>query len=429
MYSGIKAADPDGIWLVQGWMFIYSAYWNEHPERLKAYLDGVPDDKAIVLDLFADALPGWNRRESPFFGKKFIWCQLHNFGGTQGLAGRFPTLMTQPHRARVEHPQDMAGVGLTMEGIHQNSVVYDLLLEDAWRDEPEDISDFVHRWVRSRYGPEGATDDIQAAWIVLTDTAYDQPLPSPGEAHWGVTQSLIVRRPSMDMLHFGLNPTDLHYDPAEFAQAWKPFVDAVSSDGELSDTLRFDAVDVSRQVLSNLFIDRYEAAKDAFDAGDSDEFTRAATLLLELIRDVNTVLNTNERFMLGPWIADARSWGQDAEESDRMEFNARNQVTLWGPTGQINDYASKQWGGLVLDYHHERWRLWINFLHISLRDDEPYDEDKFNEEVLKFEVTWNRQVRSYPTQPAEDIRVVLREMYDKYSRLALRTVDAAAAFR
>ena len=24
-----------------------------------------------------------------------------------------------------------------------------------------------------------------------------------------------------------------------------------------------------------------------------------------------------------------------------------NQLTLWGPTGQINDYAKKEWGGLV----------------------------------------------------------------------------------
>ena len=31
----------------------------------------------------------------------------------------------------------------------------------------------------------------------------------------------------------------------------------------------------------------------------------------------------------------------------RLEFNARNQVTLWGPNGEINDYAAKSWGGLV----------------------------------------------------------------------------------
>ena len=35
-------------------------------------------------------------------------------------------------------------------------------------------------------------------------------------------------------------------------------------------------------------------------------------------------------------------------------YNARNILTLWGPTGQINDYAKKEWGGLVRDYYKQR---------------------------------------------------------------------------
>lgn len=27
------------------------------------------------------------------------------------------------------------------------------------------------------------------------------------------------------------------------------------------------------------------------------------------------------------------------------EYNARNQITLWGPNGEIIDYANKQWSG------------------------------------------------------------------------------------
>lgn len=30
------------------------------------------------------------------------------------------------------------------------------------------------------------------------------------------------------------------------------------------------------------------------------------------------------------------------------EYNARNQITLWGPDGQIKDYANKQWAGKKL---------------------------------------------------------------------------------
>ena len=42
------------------------------------------------------------------------------------------------------------------------------------------------------------------------------------------------------------------------------------------------------------------------------------------------------------------------------EFNARNQITLWGPTGQVNNYACKQWGDLVGLYYKPQWQLFFN---------------------------------------------------------------------
>ena len=32
---------------------------------------------------------------------------------------------------------------------------------------------------------------------------------------------------------------------------------------------------------------------------------------------------------------------------DLYEYNARNQITLWGPNGEIDDYAAKNWAGLI----------------------------------------------------------------------------------
>jgi len=46
-------------------------------DRIGAYLDGVEDDsEMIVLDLFSEAEPQWNRTQS-YFGKKWVWCLLH----------------------------------------------------------------------------------------------------------------------------------------------------------------------------------------------------------------------------------------------------------------------------------------------------------------------------------------------------------------
>lgn len=40
----------------------------------------------IVLDLFAEVRPVYNFTQS-FYGQPFIWCMLHNFGGTMELYG------------------------------------------------------------------------------------------------------------------------------------------------------------------------------------------------------------------------------------------------------------------------------------------------------------------------------------------------------
>lgn len=36
------------------------------------------------------------------------------------------------------------------------------------------------------------------------------------------------------------------------------------------------------------------------------------------------------------------------QEKKLYEYNARNQITLWGPRGEIVDYANKQWAGMFM---------------------------------------------------------------------------------
>ena len=53
----------------------------------------MPQGKMIVLDLYADIHPVWQRTES-FYGQPFIWCMLHNFGGNIGFYGNFMKVTT-----------------------------------------------------------------------------------------------------------------------------------------------------------------------------------------------------------------------------------------------------------------------------------------------------------------------------------------------
>src|SRR5277367_7158258 len=119
----------------------------------------------IILDLFSEAEPQWNRTDS-YYGKRWVWCLLHgidhisfltnlDYGGNMGLEGNLPDLTTEPLYA-LENTPSMAGVGLSMEGQEGNEVlplrcaliqiVYNLLLDQAWMNTPIDSAQYVVNW-------------------------------------------------------------------------------------------------------------------------------------------------------------------------------------------------------------------------------------------------------------------------------------------
>lgn len=57
------------------------------------FFKGVPQGKMIVLDLYAEVNPIWQKTES-FYGQPFIWCMLHNFGGNIGFYGKFMSVIS-----------------------------------------------------------------------------------------------------------------------------------------------------------------------------------------------------------------------------------------------------------------------------------------------------------------------------------------------
>lgn len=95
IYGTMKEVDSNAIWLLQGWFFL-SPLWNS--DLVKAFLTAVPIGRILVLDLHADIHPQYIRTLS-FHGQPFIWCMLHNFGGTLGMHGNFDTI----NQVMIEH--------------------------------------------------------------------------------------------------------------------------------------------------------------------------------------------------------------------------------------------------------------------------------------------------------------------------------------
>ncbi|XP_059992130.1 alpha-N-acetylglucosaminidase isoform X2 [Lagenorhynchus albirostris] len=96
------------------------------------------------------------------------------------------------------------------------------------------------------------------------------------------------------------------------------------------------------------------------------------------------------------------------------EENSRYQLTLWGPEGNILDYANKQLAGLVADYYAPRWRLFTETLAKSLVQGIPFQQHQFDKNAFQLEQTFVLSTKRYPSQPQGDTVDLAKKLFLKY---------------
>ncbi|RHY96254.1 hypothetical protein DYB35_005387 [Aphanomyces astaci] len=329
----MQMVDKDAVWLMQGWLFSFSRFWTL--SRMESYLSRLPYESLIVLDLYAEVSPQWEKSQE-FFHHQWIYCVLHNFGGSLGMRGDLDTIATGPVVAR-EKSHSLVGVGLTMEGIFQNYIVYDLALSMAWANSQVNVTEYVRSFAVGRYISQSSTTHhyLERAWNVLETSVY-----AVRHAYGGVTKDIVCLRPRWHLIQANFMPTELSHDFERVLVAWKLLLEAAASSPSLQYDDRFthDLVDVTRQAMSDGLL------------------TAKTADLLDRMTDLDLLLNTNQDFMLGPWLRDARSLaGEDGDDvaAAYFEYEARNQITRWGDNNRnaLSDYAGKEWGGLVGSYY------------------------------------------------------------------------------
>ncbi|XP_059478399.1 alpha-N-acetylglucosaminidase isoform X2 [Neocloeon triangulifer] len=399
-FSAMTSIDPDAIWMMQAWLFMHDSFWSK--ERAKALLTSVPTGRMLILDLQSELSEQFTRLDS-YFGQPFIWCMLHNFGGTLGLYGAAQRVNQGVHKARKMPNNTMVGVGITPEGINQNYVIYDLMLENGWTSQPVNLTDWFGQYSKRRYGFENEL--AVKAWNLLLNSVYSFNLTNIKVRG----KYVICRRPS-----FKLKPI-IWYQPLSVAKSWDSLYELVPKHKNLS-TLQHDFVDVTRQCLQLLGAFYHSQITKAYRKKNLPDLRKNGEMLLELFVDMDSVLASNEDFLMGKWIRDARSWGDNNKESDLYEFNARNQITLWGPQAEILDYANKQWSGVVNYYYKPRWQLFIQSLIGSLVSGESeFDQNTFNQQVFRsVEEPFTLDKKQLPIESSGDFWTVANATYSKW---------------
>ena len=153
---------------------------------------------------------------------------------------------------------------------------------------------------------------------------------------------------------------------------------------------------------------------EAHRGGDAKAFQAAADHFLQLMRDMDALLATRSEFLLGRCLEDAKRWGTNDAERANFEWNARRVLTLWGQTTQIDDYARKEWAGMVGGYYHHRWKTYLDAAGASLKQGKPFNAGAYHENLRQWMIQWSDQHETYPTTPRGDSLAMAKKLWAKY---------------
>lgn len=388
--------NPDAIWVIQG--------WGENPN--KETLEALNPKHTLILDLWCEAHPTWKSKQA-FNGIPWIWCILGNFGGKNGLYGNLKATATGHLEAyHDEASGNMMGIGMTMEGIHNNPIVWDLLCDTSWEREAICLEEWLKGYLARRYGQ--CLESSYKAWQLLKESIYNCTRRQEG----GV-ESIFCGRPSLEITSVSTwGPQSSYYEREDVVEACrlllKDYKVLQSAQGYL-----YDLVDITRQILADLGKVQYHKWVKAFKEKDLVSFKVESKRFLEMLNDMECLLGAHKEFLLGPYLEQAKALGKTLEEKTYLEWNARTIITLWANqegSKLLRDYSHRQWAGLTEAFYTKRWTIYFEALEVALEaNQEVRDIDWYS-----IEQEWVAGQELYKVEVEGEINTIVKEILDKY---------------
>ncbi len=406
--TAMQVASPGSTWVLQGWQ------GNPSP----ALLAGLDASHTEVLQLCRDMKEGNNGAPlRTYDGKPWVWGELANFGGKVGLYGGVPLMTTLPDFLLdpAKGRGNLQGVGLLSEGIEQNPLYYDLFFDNIWRTKNVDWGTWIDGYETRRYGAKNAI--ARRAIQLLMDSGIYSP---PGLQE-GPTESILCAKPARDARKASSwSSGKVYYDTDKITQAAQTLLQAAPQLGT-QETYRYDLVDWTRQSMAELARPTLADAMAAYDRKDLPAFNKYAAQYLDLIRDSDRLLGSERHWLLGVWIERARAKGTTPDEKAHMEENARTLVTTWsGKTDELNDYAHRQWAGLMRDYYLPRWEAFFAEYRAVLAGKMPAEQlnNWYNTRRANADIAFAKATTTYPTKAQGNTVAIATELLAKYAPLS-----------
>jgi alpha-N-acetylglucosaminidase len=340
-----------------------------------------------------------------YFGKRWLLGFLFSYGGNttlhgdlKGLIRRVQEVAQDPKASRCE------GISLQPEALRHNHIWFDLLSRLAWNPEKIQIDAFLHDYATRRYGKDAAAPMVLVLKELET-SVYGVDDVTPPFYQVRITEDAIKTR-----RQGGSRNLSLAQRSRFIPHLRKALETALGERDRLawSPLYQHDLVDIGRQYQAELFDVHVTRLYDAFKAGREDEFEKQARSMMEILRDQEALLSSNDFYCLQPILDKAMALPGIPKDFDEA---IRDILTVW--RGRILDYARRDYYELVRFYYRPRVSAFISLLRDQMnrgsRDIPPKQLEAAYHEVEQgfvtkpFEAPKQERYQGTPIQAALEI--------------------------
>ncbi len=198
------------------------------------------------------------------------------------MYGNMTRIAVEPARAAKESPS-FAGTGMSMECIERNGVMFEMLADTVWTTKPLDISAWLAKYLKARYhmnDPDIMWSHLLPAWLYLNSSVF--------HFNGQLVKALLEERPTLPADRMWKPPS---YLPERVPAALELLLDAPANGLVIQGPFRQDVVDITRQMLVDVFSDlvvlcKSSAAIREIKGGDRHGLSEIMAKMLELFDDL-----------------------------------------------------------------------------------------------------------------------------------------------
>lgn len=378
-FSAMKRNDEKAVWCFQG--------WENNPRR--EMIGAIPFEDTLVCNLLADT--NGNAGDN-YLDRPWIYCTVNNFGGQHLLRGGLKNSLLKPYKFSKDDGYTMVGIGLMPESVENDEVFYDVTSYTAINGEEPSLDAFLKEFISARYGI--VNDSLLKAWKILADKVYlRDDISVSFESSYLSLPSLTANKVSA----FARVSEDKY--PQDLLEVISLLLENYE-ECKNSSAFIFDLADISRQTSANYSWHLVYGMQSNYKNKQLKALKSKANLFLKLFALQDKICSCHKKLLFANYLNYAKKY--DITESSYNTYLARRLITVWGDERtnyRLNDYAAREYGGLVKDYYMVRWKKFIQMMIDSLTNDAPLEEHDFYQDAENF----TKQAKNYSLRVRTDL--------------------------